>query len=190
MADYGNLPTKGGPAAQEDAAAGIEHVTHTTAEAKVNPRGQPKRKRTLLNSLDAEKRLQVAGTLPPESLADLPELRREAMAARQPAQFVNSELMESKLYRAIYSNRQLEEVLVDFWLNHFNVYNGKGPGRMLLTSYERDAIRPFVLGRFKDMLVATARHPAMLFYLDNWQSQAPREDVPRGFRYGAPARAQ
>src|SRR5262249_36943580 len=86
------------------------------------------------------------------------------------------------LYRAIYSNHQLEEVLVDFWMNHFNVYNGKGQDRMLLTSYERDAIRPNVFGHFKDLLMATAHHPAMLFYLDNWQSQAPRDDlrVPMG----------
>ena len=68
-------------------------------------------------------------------------------------------------------------MLVDFWMNHFNVFNGKGQDRVLLTSFERDAIRPHVLGRFKDMLLATARHPAMLFYLDNWQSQAPREDI-------------
>jgi uncharacterized protein (DUF1800 family) len=92
--------------------------------------------------------------------------------------FVNNELIESRLYRALYSNRQLEEVLVDFWLNHFNVFNGKGPARMLLTSYERDAIRPNVLGKFRDLLLATARHPAMLHYLDNWQSQAPRDDLP------------
>jgi len=144
-------------------------------------RGTPEDKLAVLNSLDEEKRVQVAAALPPDTLADLPELRRLSMASRQPPQFVNSELMESKLYRAIYSNRQLEEVLVDFWLNHFNVYNAKGPIRMLLTSYERDAIRPYVLGRFKDMLLATARHPAMLFYLDNWQSQAPREDVPAQF---------
>jgi uncharacterized protein (DUF1800 family) len=78
----------------------------------------------------------------------------------------------------VYSSRQLEEVLVDFWLNHFNVFNNKGPARMLLTSYERDAIRPHVLGRFRELLLATARHPAMLYYLDNWQSQAPREDPP------------
>ncbi|HTG75514.1 MAG TPA: DUF1800 domain-containing protein, partial [Terriglobia bacterium] len=71
-----------------------------------------------------------------------------------------------------------EEVLVDFWLNHFNVFNGKGQTRVLLTSYERDAIRPHVFGRFKDMLLATARHPAMLIYLDNAQSQVPREDLP------------
>jgi len=67
--------------------------------------------------------------------------------------------------------------LVDFWMNHFNVFNGKGPGRLLLTSYERDAIRPYIFGHFKDMLLATARHPAMLFYLDNWQSQSPPDNV-------------
>jgi uncharacterized protein (DUF1800 family) len=141
-------------------------------------RGTREEKAALLNSFDPEKRLQVAASLTPEVLADFPELRRSSMAARQPPQFVNSELIEHKLYRAIYANRQLEEVLVDFWLNHFNVFNGKGPARMLLTSYERDAIRPFVLGRFKDLLLATAHHPAMLYYLDNWQSQVPREDVP------------
>src|SRR5207237_2084996 len=131
-----------------------------------------------LNSFDSEKRRQVLRALGPQPLMDLSELRREAMAATQPQQLVNGELIENKLYRAIYSNRQLEEVLVDFWLNHFNIFNGKGPGRLLLTSYERDAIRPHVLGHFKDMLLATARHPAMLFYLDHWQSQVPREDFP------------
>ena len=104
---------------------------------------------------------------------------RSAWPHAQPQQFVNGELIENKLYRAVYSNRQLEEVLVDFWLNHFNVFNGKGQGRVLLTSYERDAIRPHVLGHFKDLLLATARHPAMLFYLDNWQSQvAARRSAP------------
>jgi uncharacterized protein (DUF1800 family) len=154
----------------------------TPQQMQIMLRGTTEQKTAVLNSLDPEKRLDVATSLTPEALADLPELRRVSMAARQPSQFVNSELIEHKLYRAIYSNRQLEEVLVDFWLNHFNVFNGKGPERMLLTSYERDAIRPFVLGRFKDLLLATAHHPAMLYYLDNWQSQAPREDVtlPKG----------
>ena len=158
----------------------------TPQERQTLMRAPVEEKKALLQSFDADKRGQVAALLPPEVLAELPELRRESMATRQPPQFVNSELMENKLYRAIYSNRQLEEVLVDFWLNHFNVFNGKGPIRMLLTSYERDAIRPHVLGRFKDLLLATARHPAMLYYLDNWQSQAPREDLP-GPR-GIPAR--
>src|SRR5215831_9077019 len=135
-------------------------------------------RRALLSSLEADKRRLVLRALPPQALAGLPALRLEALAISQPQVFVNNELIEQKLYRALYSNRQLEEVLVDFWLNHFNVYNGKGPGRILLTDYEREAIRPFVLGRFKDLLLATARNPAMLYYLDNWQSQAPREDLP------------
>jgi uncharacterized protein (DUF1800 family) len=147
-------------------------------------RGTPEEKLALLNSFDAEKRRQIIRALPPQALTAVPELRREAMAADQPQQLVNAELIEHKLFRAVYSNRQLEEVLVDFWMNHFNVFNGKGPDRVLLTSFERDAIRPHVFGHFKDMLLATARHPAMLFYLDNWQSQAPREDfpVPAGVR--------
>ncbi len=102
-----------------------------------------------------------------------PEERREVLAKNAPQLVVTADLIENKLYRAIYSERQLEEVLVDFWFNHFNVNLNKGPVRHLATSYERDAIRPFVLGKFKDMLRATAAHPAMLVYLDNWQSVDP-----------------
>jgi uncharacterized protein (DUF1800 family) len=83
------------------------------------------------------------------------------------------EVMQAKVLRAAFSERQLEEVLVDFWFNHFNVFSGKGQVRMYLNEYERDAIRPHVLGRFRDLLTATATSPAMLFYLDNWQSAAP-----------------
>ncbi|HWI18630.1 MAG TPA: DUF1800 domain-containing protein, partial [Vicinamibacterales bacterium] len=72
----------------------------------------------------------------------------------------------------IYSERQLEEVLVDFWFNHFNVFAGKGATRNYVGEYEREAIRPHVLGTFREMLGATARHPAMLFYLDNWLSSS------------------
>lgn len=79
---------------------------------------------------------------------------------------------EARIARAIDSPRQLEEVMVDFWFNHFNVYDGKGLDRALIGSYERDAIRPYVLGSFRDLLGATAKHPAMLFYLDNWLSTA------------------
>ncbi len=77
---------------------------------------------------------------------------------------------EARLVQAIDSPRQLEEVMTDFWFNHFNVFVGKGLDRALVASYERDAIRPHVLGRFRDLLGATAKHPAMLFYLDNWLS--------------------
>ena len=81
--------------------------------------------------------------------------------------------MEGKLLRAVYINRQLEEVLTDFWFNHFNVNLDKGADRYMVTTYERDVIRPHVLGHFKDLLLATAQSPAMLFYLDNWQSVGP-----------------
>jgi uncharacterized protein (DUF1800 family) len=79
---------------------------------------------------------------------------------------------EARIARAVDSPRQLEEVMVDFWFNHFNVYSAKGIDRALVASYERDAIRPYAMGSFRDLLGATARHPAMLFYLDNWLSTA------------------
>jgi uncharacterized protein (DUF1800 family) len=133
----------------------------------------------LMASLDPEKRAQVASLLPQQSLAAMPELRRFGMVKRQPRNVPSQDLKEAKVFRAVYSNRQLEEVLVDFWVNHFNVDINKTvqqtPGNqvgMVIGSYERDAIRPHVLGHFKDLLLATARHPAMLYYLDNWQSMA------------------
>jgi len=83
------------------------------------------------------------------------------------------QLNEQKIVRSAYSERQLQEVLTDFWFNHFNVFAGKGPERIMLTEYERDVIRPHVLGNFRDLLGATAHSPAMLFYLDNWMSTDP-----------------
>jgi uncharacterized protein (DUF1800 family) len=83
------------------------------------------------------------------------------------------ELSMAKIDRAIYSNRQLEAVMEDFWFNHFNVFAGKGADRWLLTSYVRDTIRPHTMDKFDDLLVATAKSPAMLFFLDNWLSVDP-----------------
>ena len=103
-----------------------------------------------------------------------PGLRRKIELTAGPQQVVARDLTEAKLLRAIYSNRQLEEVLTDFWFNHFNVYLDKGADHFMVTEYERDVIRPRVLGRFRDLLEATAKSPAMLFYLDNWQSVAPQ----------------
>jgi len=102
-----------------------------------------------------------------------PEERRALMKQAAPVRTVYYDLAESKVQRALYSTRQLEEVLTGFWFNHFNVHFDKGADRYLVTAYERDAIRPHVLGKFGDMLRATAGHPAMLFYLDNWQSVDP-----------------
>jgi uncharacterized protein (DUF1800 family) len=104
---------------------------------------------------------------------DAAEPGPEQKMIQQQSNRVVVELGEQKLLRAIYSERQLQEVLTDFWFNHFNVDARKGPDRFMLTEYERDAIRPHVLGKFRDLLEATAKSPAMLFYLDNWMSADP-----------------
>src|SRR5207237_2664664 len=91
----------------------------------------------------------------------------------RPPQFLTGELQMSRILRAVYSERQLQEVMVDFWTNHFNVFAGKGADRWLLTTYDRDTIRPNTFGKFYDLLLADAKSPAMLFYLDNFQSVSP-----------------
>jgi uncharacterized protein (DUF1800 family) len=96
--------------------------------------------------------------------------RRARQFSRQSVQALASQ----KLTRAVYSERQLEEVLVDFWFNHFNVFAGKGRTALYLPDYERNAIRPHIWGSFRDLLGATAKSPAMLFYLDNWLSADPK----------------
>jgi uncharacterized protein (DUF1800 family) len=106
-----------------------------------------------------------------------PEQQETVEAIINPNLVVVGEVSQAKLLRAIYSQRQLEEVMTDFWYNHFNVFVGKGLDRYMVASYERDVIRPHALGKFKDLLLATAKSPAMLFYLDNWQSVGPNSDL-------------
>ncbi len=89
-------------------------------------------------------------------------------------QRVVQELAMAKMTRAVYSERQLQQVMDDFWFNHFNVFAGKGEVKWYLTSYERDVIQPHTLGKFKDLVTATAKSPAMLFYLDNYLSADPK----------------
>jgi uncharacterized protein (DUF1800 family) len=96
--------------------------------------------------------------------------RRARQATRQSVQA----LAAQKITRAVYSDRQLEEVLVDFWFNHFNVFAGKGRTAAYIPDYEREAIRPHIWGSFRELLGATAESPAMLFYLDNWLSADPK----------------
>jgi uncharacterized protein (DUF1800 family) len=100
-------------------------------------------------------------------------------AERRPA-VITAQMQAARITRAVASDRQLEEVMVDFWFNHFNVYAQKGAVRWMLPAYEREAIRPHALGRFRDLVLATARHPAMLFYLDNWLSTRADLVVPGG----------
>ena len=133
----------------------------------------PEDQRSLAASLKGGKR--------DEFLEGMDAKQRETlMALNNPQQVVVDELVQAKLLRAIYSERQLQEVMTDFWFNHFNVFIGKGADRYLLTSYERDVIRPHAMGKFEDLLVATAQSPAMLFYLDNWLSVGPNSEIANG----------
>jgi uncharacterized protein (DUF1800 family) len=115
-----------------------------------------------------QREMRASGTL------DTAAIRMAARRSFEPA----GELSQARIARAIQSERQLQEVMVDFWLNHFNVYARKGPVRLFLIEYERDAVRPHALGDFRELLGAVAHSPAMLFYLDNWMSAAP-EGAPR-----------
>lgn len=105
-------------------------------------------------------------------------------------QRITAELQASRILRAVYSERQLQEVMVDFWTNHFNVFAGKGADRWLLPAYDRDTIRPNAMGRFSDLLLATAQSPAMLFYLDNFQSVSPKAQAGPGYFGGQRPGAQ
>lgn len=91
-------------------------------------------------------------------------------------QQITQQLAASRIIRAAYSERQLQEQMVDFWSNHFNVYTNKAAVRWFLPEYDRDVIRPNALGNFRDLLLATAKSPAMLFFLDNFQSAAPNNE--------------
>ena len=113
---------------------------------------------------------------------DMRKARREIAAEYKdqmagPPRKVVEDLQQAKLLRAVYSERQTDEILVDFWMNHFNVFAGKGQDRYLVTAYERDVVRPHAWGRFEDLLRATAQSPAMLFYLDNWLSTDPNANA-------------
>jgi uncharacterized protein (DUF1800 family) len=103
-------------------------------------------------------------------------------------QQITQQLNASRILRAVYSEKQLQETMVDFWTNHFNVYANKAATRWFLPEYDRDVIRPNALGNFKDLLMATAKSPAMLFYLDNFQSVSPNAQIGRNNRANNPNR--
>jgi uncharacterized protein (DUF1800 family) len=142
-------------------------------------------------NLPPDERMQRILAMPPEELVrfrkslsrsellaaaeDLSPMQRETLAVLQGSpRMIGAELLQSRMLRDIYSERQLEAVMTDFWLNHFNVYIKKNQNEpFLLPAYERDVIRPHALGKFEELLVATAKSPAMLMYLDNWQSVGP-----------------
>jgi uncharacterized protein (DUF1800 family) len=117
------------------------------------------------------------------------DLRRRLVLATNPQQVIEEDLVQQKMLRAIYGTHQLNELMVDFWYNHFNVFLNKNNDRFMVPTYERDAIRPHVWGKFRDLLIATAESPAMLVYLDNALSVSP--DAPQQKRRpGQPQKAQ
>ncbi len=153
--------------------------------------GRPDEKRQILAGIPPEKGIDFAFSLRPRQRKQLYNfapvaLRRQLMLTINPENVIAEDLTAGKLLRATYSNHQLVELLDDFWFNHFNVFLNKGADRYLAPTYEREAIRPNVFGKFYDLLLATAKSPAMLFYLDNWESVAPDANVRR--KSGKPAR--
>ena len=120
-----------------------------------------------------ERAMAMGDSARPDSMrAEAPVPDAAAAQLRRTAAQSLPELQSAKVARAVMSERQLEEVMVDFWENHFSVFGGKGPVRWFLPAYTRDVVRPHALGSFRDLLGAVASSPAMLFYLDNWQSAA------------------
>jgi uncharacterized protein (DUF1800 family) len=133
---------------------------------------------------DLSGRIEALRTLrmtPVELFVEFQQARRQAAredpdaikAAKHAARQVVMEAVEAHIVRAVYGVRQLQEVMTAFWFNHFNVFAGKGLCSIWSGAFEEEAIRPHTMGRFRDLLGATAKHPAMLFYLDNWQNTAP-----------------
>jgi uncharacterized protein (DUF1800 family) len=147
----------------------LAHIRAVGIDRYIDEQLHPER----LSDAGVDARLADLRTLRMSSKEIAETFELPALEARKAAATVVLELQQQKILRAIYSSRQLQEVLVDFWFNHFNVDARKGADRFLLTEYERDVIRPHVFGTFRDLLEATAKSPAMLFYLDNWMSADP-----------------
>src|ERR1043166_6014377 len=178
-------PDKISDAAAETKLAELTTLNMSTAElyGKFPQPGQLLRQLQARGKLPADSEMKTDAaknnqTQPPGNPLDN-EKNREAIqkyyrenGLQRPERII-TELQASRILRAVYSERQLQEVMVDFWTNHFNVFANKGADRWLLTSYDRDTIRPYALAKFSQLLEATAKSPAMLFYLDNFQSVSP-----------------
>lgn len=134
---------------------------------------KPGQLRAFMKTLTPEERTQLTAGLTPQQ-------RETLVALVNPTLLVAGELLQTRLLTDLYSQRQLQAVMTDFWLNHFNVYLKKGPfAPWYLVDYEQNVIAPRAMGKFEDLLVATARSPAMLFYLDNHSSIGPNSVAAR-----------
>ena len=148
----------------------------TYIQAQLDPQSIPedadlarRLKRLRTTRLDAIQAYRHTGGLPLRPFAQNIGFVRLFLLAQQ----MVKEAQHARLMRAVESKRQLLEVVVDFWINHFNISVSKDLTMIWANSYEQEAIRPHAMGRFRDLLGATAKHPAMLYYLDNWLNTAP-----------------
>jgi uncharacterized protein (DUF1800 family) len=193
---------------KQDKLAGSGNAPDADTKAKIDKQNQDSvaaQADTIL-ALAKEKRMDAIVAMPPDErrlfvtnihgaqrdrlLAELPADQREYfLAMTGPVNVVINELQQAKLVRAVYSERQLQELMTDFWFNHFNIYLNKDADQYLVTAYERDVIRAHALGKFKDLLVATAQSPAMLFYLDNWLSMGPKSAAALAANKGKPGQS-
>jgi len=155
-------------AAAEQLVAGYETLHASTADLVETFRQVQQARRREQMQLRAEGDTASKRDARREALPNDPGLRDLARKAQK----IVGDVQSAKLARAVVSERQLDEVMVDFWENHFSVFSGKGQTRLFLASYDRDVIRPRALGKFRNLLEAVAKSPAMLFFLDNWQSAA------------------
>jgi len=182
---------KAGKGAEAGDAAGMDDAARREARMYAELKAEelmalpPEQRAAAIKKLSAEERALVMRGLGQEDRQRLMqgmslEQRQSLMAMANPRIVVMGEMQSAKIVRAAYSERQLEEVMTDFWFNHFNVYDKKGPDAYLIGEYEREVIRPHVFGKFEDLLLATAKSPAMLFYLDNWQSVGPNSEMGKG----------
>jgi uncharacterized protein (DUF1800 family) len=193
----GGVPAQNPPAEQMARAEGQGDQTTPLAKSEVTETGQTASEHAKgmdvahILSLPPDERMKKVIAMPPQEFVafrqslsgmeaaqfaqGLTPQQKETFAAMQNStRMVGAEEMQTRLLRDIYSERQLEAVMTDFWLNHFNVYVRKNQNEpYLIPAYEREVIRPHALGKFEDLLVATAKSPAMLMYLDNWQSIGP-----------------
>jgi uncharacterized protein (DUF1800 family) len=135
-------------------------------------------------SLNPVQLFREYGPVPPVANGGAKATPEEQKARRQRANVIVQQAQDARVWRALYSKRQLQEVMVDFWFNHFNIFAGKGLDHLWVGRFEADAIRPYALGHFRDLLLATAHSPAMLFYLDNQLNTAPGSPGAKGNQTG------
>jgi uncharacterized protein (DUF1800 family) len=162
------VQSQGGNSETQSAASSSEPAQQTAVENPNTPAPMKEPEMAPESAAKGAHRRDALGGGDPNNIP-----RAVADDSRRPARII-AELAMAKVTRAIYSERQLQQVMDDFWFNHFNVFAGKGEDRYYLSSYERDVVQPHTLGKFKDLVTATAKSPAMLFYLDNFLSADPR----------------